>query len=509
MANDDDPAAGHGGGYEDFGLEVFVLGLTFGIFARTVFGKKLKTTSALKNFMGLFNMLPYTVWLLLFGAALGFVNSAFPDNQMHSSIEIWQQIDAHVLLFVFLPALLFESSFSVDVHIMRHEALQIFCLAVPGVIFSASLTAMFVKFLLPSMSWSISFLLGSILAATDPVAVVALLKDMGVDERLGTLIEGESLMNDGSAIVLYTIFSKAIMNTYCCELPQIITWALRLSLGGPILGIFIGYVVVWLLEWVKNDRASEITLTIVAAYSAFLVAEGTELKVSGVLAVVFLGLYLSEFAVFSTRSEVGLRSFWHIVEYIADTLVFIVSGLIVADTMWSGDIEPEDWGVLFLLYIALHLIRLLNVLLCWPVLKSKAGYGKRWDYKEGAVLVFAGLRGTVGLALALIAEDSLKIRGKKDDDLNASLIIFNVAGIVFLTLLINGSLMNPLIHLVKLDRVTNAEDELFKHSCARVEILLQQHCDEVLKTDLFLGDAQYQLVWRCKTRLSNYPAPYV
>jgi NhaP-type Na+/H+ or K+/H+ antiporter len=173
--------------------------------------------------------------------------------------------------------------------------------------------------------------------------VVALLKDLGVDDRLGTLIEGESLMNDGSAIVMYTIFSKAIMNpNFCCDVGQVFLWTFRLSFGGPLLGLGIGtlmtrsvscllspcmidfyittamcvcvvlsgFFVVYILEFVRNDMISEVTLTVAAAYSCFLIAEGTVCKVSGVLAVVFCGLYLSEKAIFSVKTEKSLHSFW-------------------------------------------------------------------------------------------------------------------------------------------------------------------------------------------------------
>jgi hypothetical protein len=161
---------------------------------------------------------------------------------------------------------------------------------------------------------------------------------------------------------------------------------------------------------------------------------------------------------------------------------------------------------LFILYVVLHVNRFLIVVLCWPVLKSKRGYGKLWDYKELLVLVFSGLRGTVGLALALIAENFLSERHRRDDAKNSSLVLFNMAGIAFLTLVINGSLMAPLIHYLQLDHVSRAEEDLFHHSCAIVEAKLQTYVDDVLKRDLFLGDAQYQLVWRYVPVLS--PAQY-
>ena len=472
-----------------------LVALSFGVFLRTLCGKRIQA-GRFKNFVDVTRVLPYTAWLLLFGVILGIVNLAFTGNDMASSIGSWQNIEAHVILFVFLPALLFQASFSTDVHIMRHESLQIFCLAVPGVLLSTFLTGIFTYYFVPSFSWNVSFLLGAILSATDPVAVVALLKDMGVDERLGVLIEGESLMNDGSAIVLYTIIFKMIMFEYCCDPGQIVAWIFRLSLGGPALGLAVGLVVVRLLDFTKNDMVTEITLTLVAAYSCFFVAEGTALKVSGVLAVVFCGLYLSEWAVFSAKSEKSLKSFWVELEFVADTIIFVASGLIVSRVVWSGDIGPGDWGFLFVLYVVLNIIRFINVLVCWPILKSKHGYGKKWDYKEMLVLVWGGLRGAVGLSLALIAESELGTRDKRNDEKNASLIVFYMAGIAFLTLVINGSLVTPLIHHLKLDRVTTAEQDLFHHSCARVELMLQHHVDEVLKTDAFLGDAQYQLVWR-------------
>ena len=99
-----------------------------------------------------------------------------------------------------------------------------------------------------------------------------------------------------------------------------------------------------LLGRIMNDLVSEVTLTLVAAYSCYLIAEGTELKVSGVLAVVFCGLYLSEWALFGRSTEKTVRAFWHIAEYVADTLVFVVSGLIVAKVVYQGNITSQDWG---------------------------------------------------------------------------------------------------------------------------------------------------------------------
>jgi NhaP-type Na+/H+ or K+/H+ antiporter len=104
--------------------------------------------------------LPYTVWVLMFGVGIGCIDLASPSHSMEKSVYIWQNIDVHVMLFVFLPALLFQSSFSIDPHIIRHEAVQIFCLAGPGVLVSTFLIASFVKFYYTTFSWNLALLFG-------------------------------------------------------------------------------------------------------------------------------------------------------------------------------------------------------------------------------------------------------------------------------------------------------------------------------------------------------------
>ena len=284
---------------------------------------------------------------------------------------------------------------------------------------------------------------------------------------------------------------------FCCDAGQIFAWAARFAIGGPLLGISVGVIVVWMLDYfVKEDSEAQITLTVVAAFSCFLAAEGTDMEVSGVLAVVFFGLYLSEWAAYEEKIAFSLKTFWGEADFIADTIIFVVAGLIVSSVIWNGDIGGWDWAFLGMLYIFLHVIRFVAILILWPVLKSKRGYGKRWGKREMAVLTFSGLRGTVGLSLALIAQDMLRSRGQEDDEKNGGLIVFSMSGIVFLSLVLNGSLMNPLIQALGLDRESRAEEALFIHSATRVEALLQNYVDDLLKTDVFLEDAAFQSVWR-------------
>jgi NhaP-type Na+/H+ or K+/H+ antiporter len=436
---------------------------------------------------------------MLVGLVVGVVLSLHENvygESLSESIRHWASVSPEVILFTILPILLFESAFSSDVHIMRHEAPQIFALAVPGVILQAAMMAVYSKYTFnygDHWDWYTALMFGSMMSATDPVAVVALVKELGMNARIGTLIEGEGLMNDGSAIVLFNVFRVAITSENGLTPGGVIGTAFRLSLGGPIVGIAIGAATsACLAYFTYNDLQSEVTLTIVGCYGCFLVAEGTPLAVSGVLAVVFCGLYLSFYGRgnISVKVEHSLHAFWHMAEYIADTLIFFVAGVVMASKMLADDIVAADWLNLFLFFIACQAIRAINILACWPVLQQ--GYGVSWQ--EGVFLVFGGLRGAIGLSLALVVESEISSEFLETRLKNK--IVFLMSGMAFLSLIINGTLILPLVKFLKLDRVSEAETEMFDHTCLVIERHLEHFVESDLKSDKFLGDADYALVWR-------------
>lgn len=232
------------------------------------------------------------------------------------------------LQIVFLPVLIFASAWNASFHFLERQLGRVLWLAVPGVVLGSVLTATFVKLILPyDWPWNISLVFGSIVSATDPVAVVALLGELGVSEKIGTLIEGESLFNDGSAIVVFEVFLESSLGV-SRNWSEVLGFACRLALGGPALGILFAFAGVAALGYIVNDTAAEIVLTVVLAYGTFVVAETTRVKVSGVLAVCIMGLLLSHFG--RSRISPGARSmldqFWVILDFIANTLIFFASG---------------------------------------------------------------------------------------------------------------------------------------------------------------------------------------
>ncbi|KAE9450810.1 hypothetical protein C3L33_17290, partial [Rhododendron williamsianum] len=178
-------------------------------------------------------------------------------------------IDPNLLLAVFLPALLFESSFSMEVHQIKKCMAQMIILAGPGVLISTFCLGSALKLTFPyDWSWKTSLLLGGLLSATDPVAVVALLKELGASKKLSTIIEGESLMNDGTAIVVYQLFYRIVFGE-SFSFGAIVEFLMKVSLGAVGIGLAFGIASVLWLGFIFNDTVIEIALTLTVSYIAF------------------------------------------------------------------------------------------------------------------------------------------------------------------------------------------------------------------------------------------------
>lgn len=249
-----------GGSHPYYAILFPVLSVVIGVLVHFVLGRVLH------------HAFPYTAAMFLFGILLGCLLPVYrEDSQLKASVEAWSNIDGHVLLMVFLPGLLFKDAFAIDVHLFRKAFGQCATMAFPEVLAFTTLMATVLMYIfIPNLSkgvevegtdWFIfAMLLGSILAATDPVAVSALLNEVGAPPRLKTHIAGESLLNDGAAIVFFNIFYK--MDLYKATdgaVGENFTWGsgiayfCKLSLGSMGLGIGFGIVLVALM-WALNHR---------------------------------------------------------------------------------------------------------------------------------------------------------------------------------------------------------------------------------------------------------------
>ncbi|GAU13794.1 hypothetical protein TSUD_83030 [Trifolium subterraneum] len=369
---------------------------------------------------------PYTVALLILGIALGSLEYGTHHRlgKIGDGIRLWSEIDPELLLAVFLPALLFESSFSMEVHQIKRCIAQMILLAGPGVVISTVFLGSVLKLTFPyNWSWKTSLLLGGLLSATDPVAVVALLKDLGASKKLSTIIEGESLMNDGTAIVVYTLFYRMVLGETFNSV-AIIKFLAQVSLGAVGIGIAFGIASVLWLGFIFNDTVIEISLTLAVSYIAYYTAQESA-DVSGVLTVMSLGMFYSAFArtAFKGESQQSLHHFCGVV---------IAEGVLSDEQVFH---HGKSWVYLFLLYAYVQVSRCIVVGTLFPLLRY-FGYGLDW--KEAIILIWSGLRGAVALSLSLS-------------------FVFFTGGIVFLTLIVNGSTTQFILHFLQMNKLSSAK----------------------------------------------------
>eukprot|EP00756_Hemistasia_phaeocysticola_P005110 Hpha_TRINITY_DN13178_c0_g1::TRINITY_DN13178_c0_g1_i2::g.113913::m.113913 len=394
--------------------------------------------------------LPYTVQLFLLGAGWGALASAAGwKNYEHLS-----EIDPHLMFYIFLPLLIFESAFATEYHVFKKVVWHALFLAGPGLITSSFLTALVAKFAFNAYQWSwvTCLLFGCMLSATDPVAVVALLKELGAAPTISALIEGESLLNDGTAIVFFNIFKSGVATGVIdMTILEILLELVKVAGGGPVIGLLVGIVTKKSIKLTFNDPAIEITLTLVAAYATFFMCEGY-FGVSGVLGLVILGMYLAYHShVISPEVEHSLHQFWEIIVYMANTMIFAIAGLIIAEKAFQA-VSPRDFGYLMVLYVSVNIIRGFGLFLFRNAMNSLGQY--QLDRANGILCTWGGLRGAVGLALALIVLGDAEILCAFPD-LGARF-LFHTAGIVALTLMVNGVTTGMVVGRLGLTQVSHS-----------------------------------------------------
>ena len=421
-----------------------------------------------------FVAIPYTVLLVILGLILNLSQSYLPFEALYSHFHLTHEL----VLFVFLPALIFESALSLDARGLLKNLLPVLMLAIPGMFLSTALVGLGLWGAI-EINWIIALLFGALISATDPVAVVALFKELGVPRRLMLLVEGESLFNDATAIVLFNILLVIAMSSGFSidSVVTIIPEFLKVFLGGVLVGAVISLLISELMvRTYHGDNNIPVIFSISIAYLSFIAAEHF-FHVSGVMAVLTAAICLNITGLMRLSNETShsVHSIWGAFVLICNSLLFILIGLSVDFMQLAVFWEP----VLFAM-IAVTLARAVSVYLLVPV-TTRIFSLPFISYGERHVMWWGGLKGALAIAIVLSIPDELAEK---------QLLIELTVGVVLVSLLVNATTVRSLIHWLKIDRLSNNEWAEFQKNRQRVKSSVDDILHSFAKMQLLNAEMQ-------------------
>lgn len=400
-----------------------------------------------------FRQIPYTLLLVIVGLILASVDVRLIN------------LSPELILFIFLPPLLFEAAWNLKWSNLKRDLFPIALLAIAGVVISI-LGVIFSLQLIAGTALSTALLVGASLSATDPVSVVALFRELGVGKRLTTLMEGESLFNDGVAVVAFGLLLGLALETEQFSISITVARFLTVVGVGIATGALIGFGISYLTQRFDLPLVEQ-SLTLVSAYGTYLIAE--EFGGSGVIGVVTVGLVLGNFGSrigMNPRTRLVVSEFWDFLAFFVNSIVFLLIGDQVRFASLAENIEAIGVAI-----AALLLTRAISVYGLSALSNRLAKSEISWQ--DQTVLWWGGLRGSVSVALALSVPVMLEQREE---------IIAIVFGVMLFTLLVQGLTTKTLLE--KLDRLGDQPlyQEYLQAVARRVALnRVQAHLSELMQ----------------------------
>lgn len=390
--------------------------------------------------------IPYTVALVAAGLFVGSLNVIDPPK-----------LTKEFLFAAILPGLIFEAAFHLEYGKFRDNAKAISALAIPGVAAAIGLSAAILLLEFQALDLHADFTLvnalvfGALIAATDPIAVVALFRSIGAPKRLMVLVEGESLLNDGTAVVFFTTMLGIALGSALTVGGAVLGFIVVVGMG-IVIGVIVGLIASHVTKRI-DDPMIEITITVIAAYGSFSVAE--HFHFSGVIATVVAGMLCGNYAAhmgMSPSTRIAVQSFWDYLAFALNSVVFLLIGFEVSIPALLG-----YWQPIVAAFLAVMIGRAIVVFVVSGLLRLTR---ERLPWSWSFVLTWAGLRGAISMVLVL---------GLAADFPNRELLVHMTFGVVILSIVIQGLTMNPLLR--KLGVTTGRAEYLDRYEEMRGRLL--------------------------------------
>jgi len=410
--------------------------------------------------------LPFTVILVGIGMGINTASNTWP------AIAFMQQfqLTPDLVMFVFLPALIFESGYNLNARQLIKDLIPVLVLAVPGLLLATFIVGFALHWIM-GMPLALALLFGALISATDPVAVISLFKELGAPLRLTVLVEGESLFNDATAIVLVHILLGIVVagSFDATGLLGAGGQFLYVFFGGALLGLLIGLIFCEWMHLLSENPSGILVLSIILAYVSFISAEHF-LHISGVMAVVGASLVLGVYGITRIPHHAGeyLRESWEFFAYISNALLFLLVGL-------SINLESLYNHLPYIL-LAIGFVLLARIPSIYLFLPLALRHFKLPSVRKGDmhIMCWGGLKGGLAIAIVLSLPDTLA--GKQ-------LLLDMTLGVVVFTLIINAPTIKPLMNYLGLNKLNeNEEVEQYQgliHAKARAHYSL----DNVMSAD--------------------------
>ena len=389
---------------------------------------------------------PYTVFLVILGMFLG--SLARQDIGLNFLLDF--QLTPDLVLYLFLPVLIFESAINLDARSLMKDIAPILVLAIPALVISTTIVGLGLWFI-EDFNIIYALIFGALISATDPVAVISLFKELGAPHRLTVLVEGESLLNDATAIVLFNILlGISIWGQFgVFDFYVAVAEFIKVFFGGLGVGIIIGIVTSELLNRIHANISGYLIMSIVVAYSSFAISEHI-MHLSGVMAVVSSAITLGLLGAnrIPQREKETVDETWDILALVCNSLLFLLVGLSVDVSLLFSHLDT--------IFVAIVLVLVARAAGIYTLVPSAVSIFKlpNISMREKHIMWWGGLKG--GLAIAIVLSIPTTMPGRET-------LIYVTLGVVIFSLLVNASTVRPLMRKLGFDKFTDQEEIELQH----------------------------------------------